>query len=68
MANWTIVYFDAGRQRQLRDVDSVTRETALRQARAYRQQGSDVLRILGPSGEVILLDQLHRKSGRDLRA
>ena len=58
MANWTIIYVDAGQHRQLRDQECVSRETAFRQARAYLRQGSDVLRIIGPSGEVILLDDI----------
>lgn len=68
MRNWTIVYFDQGRQRQLRDTDCVTRETALRQARAYLRQGGDVLRILGPDGEVILLDEIQHRPHQKLRA
>jgi hypothetical protein len=59
MANWTIVFMKAGQEQVFRDSRSVSRETALRQAQAYQQQGGDVLRIIGPGGEVILLDKGH---------
>ena len=68
MASWAIVYFDERRHRQLRDTDCVSRETAVRQARAYLQQGGDVLRILGPNGEVILRDEILQVSNPKSRA
>lgn len=68
MANWTIVFIKAGQNREIRDSGSVSRETALRQARAYLQQGGDVLRIVGPDGQVILLDEIQRGNDQRMRA
>lgn len=68
MRNWTIHYIRAGQDRQFRDSESVSRETALIQARAYLRQGGDVLRVVGPDGQVILLDEIQRGNDQKMRA
>ena len=68
MGNWTIHFIKAGQDREFRDSGSVSRETALRQAGAYLRQGSDVLRVVGPDGQVILLDEIQCRSDQRMRA
>lgn len=68
MSNWIIVFIMAGQDRVSRDGGSVSRETALRQAQAYLRQGGDVLRIVGPNGEVILLDEIQNRTDQKRRA
>jgi hypothetical protein len=66
--NWTIVFIKAGHDIVFRDSGSVSRETALRQAQAYLRQGGDVLRIIGPNGEVIVLNEIQHQTELTRRA
>jgi len=68
MPSWTIIFTKPGQDREFRDSGSVSRATAIRQACAYLRQGGDVRRIVGPAGEVILLDEIQRERDQKLRA